>query len=153
VADLNSSSSKILVGIDGSNDSMKAAEEAIAIAKLRGARLLFVHVIPSQMRLGAYSSSIATPNMEEYLRLSNQAADAWLNKVKKRAQEVGIEVETKVISSGYTVGQVIIDLAEEENVKLIVLGTRGMTGFKKMLLGSVALEVVTYSECSVMVVK
>ena len=62
-------------------------------------------------------------------------------------------METKVISSGYSVGQVIVDLAEKENVDLIVVGTRGMTGFKKMLLGSVALEVVTYSDCSVMVVK
>lgn len=62
-------------------------------------------------------------------------------------------METKVISSGYSVGQVIVDLAEKESVDLIVVGTRGMTGFKKMLLGSVALEVVTYSDCSVMVVK
>jgi nucleotide-binding universal stress UspA family protein len=44
-------------------------------------------------------------------------------------------------------------LAEEENAKLIVVGTRGMTGFKKILIGSVALEVVTYGDCSVMVVK
>lgn len=44
-------------------------------------------------------------------------------------------------------------MAEEENVELIVVGTSGMTGFKKMLLGSVALEVVTYSDCSVMVIK
>ena len=62
-------------------------------------------------------------------------------------------METKIISSGYSVGQVIVDLAEKESVDLIVVGTRGMTGFKKMLLGSVALEVVTYSDCSVMVVK
>ena len=47
----------------------------------------------------------------------------------------------------------MVDLAEKENVDLIVVGTRGNTGFKKMLLGSVALEVVTYSDCSVMVVK
>ena len=62
-------------------------------------------------------------------------------------------MKTKVISSGYSVGQVVVDQAEKENVDLIIVGTRGMTGFKKMLLGSVALEVVTYSDCSVMVVK
>lgn len=66
---------------------------------------------------------------------------------------MGVELETKVISSGYSVGQVIVDIAEKENVDLVVVGTRGMTGFKKMLLGSTALEVVTYSDCSVMVVK
>lgn len=47
----------------------------------------------------------------------------------------------------------IVDYAERESVKLIVIGTRGRTGFKRLLLGSVALGVVTYSHCPVMVVK
>jgi nucleotide-binding universal stress UspA family protein len=42
---------------------------------------------------------------------------------------------------------------ERENVDLVVIGTRGRTGFKKMLLGSVASDVVTYAYCPVMVVK
>jgi nucleotide-binding universal stress UspA family protein len=150
---LNSSFSKILVGIDGSSDSMKAADEAIAIAKLHGASLLIVHVIPSQMRVGEYSSSVAAPTSDEYLRRADKAADIWFDKIKTNAREVGIQAKTRVISSGYTVGQVILDLAEEEKVDLVVVGTRGMTGFKKLLLGSVALEVVTYSDCTVMVVK
>ncbi|HEY7109922.1 MAG TPA: universal stress protein [Nitrososphaeraceae archaeon] len=132
---------------------MAPADEAITIAKLRGASLLFVHVIPSQMRLGPYSSSITTPKISEDTHLANEAVESLLERVKKKALEDGVEVETRVISSGYTVGQVIVDLAEEENAKLIVVGTRGMTGFKKILIGSVALEVVTYGDCSVMVVK
>ena len=47
----------------------------------------------------------------------------------------------------------MVDLADKENVDLIVIGTRGTTGFKKLLLGSVALEVVTYSYCSVLVIR
>lgn len=150
---LNSSFSKILVGIDGSSDSMKAADEAIAIAKLHSASLLIVHVIPSQMRVGEYSSSVAAPTSDEYLRRAHKAADIWFDRIKTKAREVGIQAKIRVISSGYTIGQVIVDLAEEEKVDLVVLGTRGMTGFKKLLLGSVALEVVTYSYCTVMVVK
>jgi nucleotide-binding universal stress UspA family protein len=150
---LNSRISKLLVGIDGSSDSMKAADEAIAIAKLHGASLLIVHVIPSQMRVGEYSSSVAAPTSDEYLRRADKAADIWFDRIKTKAREVGIQANTRVISSGYTIGQVIVDLAEEEKVDLVVVGTRGMTGFKKLLLGSVALEVVTYSDCNVMVVK
>lgn len=150
---LNYHYSTILVGIDGSDDSMKAAGRAMAIAKLHGAKLLTVYVIPSQMRLGGYSSSITTPTSQEYSKRVDEAPDIWLDRIKHNAAEAGVEVETKVISSGYSVGQVIVDLAEKENVDLIVVGTRGMTGFKKMLLGSTALEVVTYSDCSVMVVK
>ena len=141
---LNSLYSKILIGLDGSEDSLKAADDAIAIAKLHGAKLITVHVIPS---------SATAPTSPEFSKRSVEAAEAWFGKIKRNAGDAGVEVETKVISSGYSVGQVIVDLAEKENVDLIVVGTRGMTGFKKMLLGSVALEVVTYSECSVMVVK
>jgi len=149
---LNSRYSKILIGLDGSDDSIKAAEDAVAIAKLHGAKLITVHVIPSKVTEG-YSSSTTAPTSTEYSKRSVQAAETWFGKIKRNAGDAGVEVETKVISSGYSVGQVIVDLAERENVDLIVVGTRGMTGFKKMLLGSVALEVVTYSDCSVMVVK
>ena len=141
---VNSRYSKILIGLDGSDDSIKAADDAIAIAKLHGAKLITVHVIPS---------STTAPSSPEYSKRSVEAAEAWFRKIKRNAGDAGVEVETKVISSGYSVGQVIVDLAEKESVDLIVVGTRGMTGFKKMLLGSVALEVVTYSDCSVMVVK
>jgi nucleotide-binding universal stress UspA family protein len=51
------------------------------------------------------------------------------------------------------VGSAIVDYAERENVDLIVIGSRGRRGFKKMLLGSVASDVVTYAYCPVMVVK
>ena len=141
---LNSRYSKILIGLDGSDDSVKAADDAIAIAKLHGAKLITVHVIPS---------SATAPTSPEFSKRSVEAAEAWFGNIKRKGAEAGVEVETKVLSSGYSVGQIIVDQAEKENVDLIVVGTRGMTGFKKMLLGSVALEVVTYSDCSVMVVK
>jgi nucleotide-binding universal stress UspA family protein len=48
---------------------------------------------------------------------------------------------------------VILEFAEEQNVDLIVVGTKGRTGFKKLLLGSTATSVVTYAHCPVLVVK
>ena len=47
----------------------------------------------------------------------------------------------------------IVDYAEENNIDLIIIGTRGRSGFKKLLLGSVASHVVTYAHCPVLVVK
>ena len=47
----------------------------------------------------------------------------------------------------------IIDYAERGNVDLIVLGTRGRSGFKKMLLGSATTGIVTYATCPIMIVK
>ena len=47
----------------------------------------------------------------------------------------------------------IVDFAERNNIDLIVIGTKGRTGFKKVLLGSVASGVVTYAHCPVLVVR
>ena len=47
----------------------------------------------------------------------------------------------------------IVDYAEENDINLIVIGTRGRSGFKKLLLGSVASHVVTYAHCPILVVK
>jgi nucleotide-binding universal stress UspA family protein len=61
-------------------------------------------------------------------------------------------MRTEIISSVTTVGG-IVNFAERENIDLIAIGTRGRSGFKKLLLGSVASGVVTYAHCPVMVVK
>ena len=114
---LNSRYSKILIGLDRSEDSLKASNDAIAIAKLHGAKLITVHVIPS--------SAIA-PTSPEFSKRSVEATETWFGKIKHNAGDAGVQLETKVISSGYSVGQVIVNLTDKENVDLIVVGTRGM---------------------------
>jgi nucleotide-binding universal stress UspA family protein len=63
-----------------------------------------------------------------------------------------IEIKAEIISSINIAGG-ILDYAEENNIDLIVIGTRGKSGFKRLLLGSVASHVVTYAHCTVLVVK
>ena len=81
---------------------MKAADDAIAIAKLHDAKLITVHVIPLVT---------TAPTSPEFSKRSVEAAEAWFGKIKRNAGDAGVEVETKVISSGYSVGQVIVDLS------------------------------------------
>ena len=57
-----------------------------------------------------------------------------------------------MIASSSVVGA-IIDFAEKENIDLIVVGTRGRSGLKRLLLGSVASGIVNYAHCPVMIVK
>ena len=64
-----------------------------------------------------------------------------------------IQLRTELINSTRPVDYVILEYAEEKQIDLIVMGTRGRTGFKKLLLGSTASSVVTYAHCTVMVVK
>jgi nucleotide-binding universal stress UspA family protein len=145
--------SKILVGIDGSSDSMRAVDKAMAIAKQNEAKLLVLHISPAHFRIGSHSSDMATPSSPEYSKQTDEDVEKWFETIKLKANAMNLSLETRVISSGYSVGEIMVDLADKENVDLIVVGTRGTTGFKKLLLGSVALEVVTYSYCSVLVIK
>ena len=57
-----------------------------------------------------------------------------------------MQIKSEIISST-NMAEAIVDYAEEKNFKLIVIGTRGKSGFKKLLLGNVASSVVTYAHC------
>jgi nucleotide-binding universal stress UspA family protein len=62
-------------------------------------------------------------------------------------------LKTDVITSSYSTCAAILNYAEKKETDLIIVGNKGSTGFKKLLLGSVASDVVTYSHCPVLVVK
>jgi nucleotide-binding universal stress UspA family protein len=88
----------------------------------------------------------------EFITTMRNEGEKYLNKVKRNANEKNIQIKTEIISSTNIAGG-IVDYAEENNIDLIVIGTRGRSGVKKLLLGSVASHVVTYAHCSVLVVK
>jgi nucleotide-binding universal stress UspA family protein len=76
-----------------------------------------------------------------------------VDKVKQKAIEKKVTVKADVIIATTSIVKEIVEYAENNKVDMIVIGSRGMTGFKKLLLGSVASGVVTYSHCPVLVVK
>jgi nucleotide-binding universal stress UspA family protein len=86
---------------------------------------------------------------------AHQQARDWFNRIEDMINEKNpnIKVTTKVILTGIAVYGEIIHYAEKENIELIVIGTRGRSGIKKLLLGSTASGVVTYADCPVLVTK
>ncbi len=73
--------------------------------------------------------------------------------MKQKATEKKVSVKTDVLIKYTSVVKEIVEYAEKMKIDMIVIGSRGVTGFKKLLLGSVASGVVTYSHCPVLVVK
>lgn len=155
----NVSITKILVPVDGSKPSERAAEYAIDIAKMRKAKLIAIHV----MHLPAYAftptpiegmpTPIATPIPLAISNEERKVAENYLNKVKGTAKRARITVETKILENQPSIVSAITEFAEREGCDLIVIGTKGRTGIRKILLGSVADGVVTYAQCPVLVVR
>ncbi|HET7390119.1 MAG TPA: universal stress protein [Nitrososphaeraceae archaeon] len=141
--------SKILVAVDGSQASMDAADQAIEIARKYNSELIALYVILSD-------TTIFGTNPPQHIDEIKQQAQQYLDKIKQKMPNQHdnnkIQMRTELISSETAVGG-IVSFAEKENIDLIVIGTRGRSGFKKLLLGSVASGVVNYAHCPVMVVK
>jgi nucleotide-binding universal stress UspA family protein len=148
--------SKILVAIDGSEISMKAAVYAIDIVKKNRSQLIVLTVLEISTPRRISSSFITAPTYGlKELEEKRKEAQQWLDKFEKlAAKENNVKLKSEIIEDPISrVGSAIVTYAERENVDLIVIGSRGRTGFKKMLLGSVASDVVTYAHCPVMIVK
>jgi nucleotide-binding universal stress UspA family protein len=139
----------ILVAVDGSNESMKAARHAIGIAKDHGAKLFVL----TARRLPSIPGwwPIESPYSWQ-IKYANERRK-WFQEIKHLARENGITVQTDIVESSMPPEGTITKYAQEHDVDLIVVGTKGASGFAKQLLGSVALGVVTYAHCTVIVVR
>jgi nucleotide-binding universal stress UspA family protein len=142
--------SRILVAIDGSELSLKAAERALDLARLFHANLYAITVsyIPESYHL----------KQEDFMNKSKSKesmtdAKSWLDNFTQAAKESNVLLKNELINSHRPVDYVIMEYAEQEKMDLIVMGTRGHSGLKDLLLGSVASSVITYAHCPVMVVK
>ena len=147
--------SKIVVGIDGSEESMRAAEYAISIAKLYNAELIAVHVLTSDIGYIYSSPGVESPplTIKEIVLLAEDEAKKWFDEIKEKANKKGIQLKTESIVAKKSLLNTILEYVEEHNINLVVVGTRGRSGIKKMLLGSIASGLVTYSPCPVLVIK
>jgi nucleotide-binding universal stress UspA family protein len=140
--------SNMMVAVDGSEHSIKAAEYALNMAKSYGATLHAVTVtyIPESYHV-KQEDVLDQPSDNMY------DAKRWFERFNQNAKENNVQLKTELINSHRPVDYVLLEYAEKENIDLIVVGTRGRSGFKKLLLGSIASGVVTYAHCPVLVVK
>jgi len=136
---------------------MEAAEYAIDLADKYNSELIAVHMI-YYLSSHDYSNLVGmvTPtNIQLILDNAKKNAENWFEKINTRIKEknLNLKIKTDVVSAISSVHGEIINYAENKKVDLIVIGSKGKTGIKKMLMGSVASGVVTYAHCPVLVVK
>jgi nucleotide-binding universal stress UspA family protein len=142
---------KILIPIDGSECSLNAARYAVKLAKDENAQVFCIHVIESVPYYGYVGSQ---PAIERYYEDLEEKVQSWFGKVRNMAKNEGIsEIKTKTFSNVKSITGSIIDYAANNNMDLIVIGTRGRTGLKRFLIGSVANGVVQHAHCAVLLVR
>lgn len=144
---------KILVAVDGSIPSLDAARQAIDLAKKYEADLIAVHVISSNLRYEYNGQNVSPGPLKEIVSIAMEKGQKYVDKIKEMTSSKISKVQTEVLLAVESVVKEIVEYAEKQNVDLIVIGTRGMSGIKRMFLGSTASGVVTYSHCPVLVVK
>jgi nucleotide-binding universal stress UspA family protein len=135
---------KILVPVDGSAYSLKAVETACDLAKAQA---------PATVVLTAVAVQI--PELEEGVYIAEKMkaqAEIALAKAKEVARAKGIDAEV-ILGTGASPADEIVQVAKNQQADLIVIGSRGLAGKTRSFLGSTASQVVTYSPCSVLVVK
>jgi len=136
----------IVVGIDGSEGSAAALRFAIEEARIRGARLKAVsawHVPPAVYGAGWAPSGT---DLDEFRKLAESSLLASV--AEASGTESGVEID-QVLREGQPAD---VLLAEARKADLLVVGTRGLGGFKGLLLGSVSQQVAHHAPCPVVVV-
>jgi nucleotide-binding universal stress UspA family protein len=141
---------KILVGLDGSPQGRAAAQVATRIAKRNGAELIILTVLPLPV---AMIGGEAYPMAEEEVARARKAGEELLEEEAAKAEGEGVQPKKVVMERRDSVVRSILDYSEKQGVDLIVVGTRGLGGLRKMLLGSVASGLTEYAHCSVLVVR
>jgi nucleotide-binding universal stress UspA family protein len=143
---------RILVPIDGSHTATLGLNEAIKLAKLTGASLRLIHMVdPLTFVTGAELYGVYADDVIPRMR---QMGDQILETARTRVQAQGIPVDTLLFDSSPTrVSDTVIEQAKLWNADLIVLGTHGRRGVKRLMLGSDAEQIIRMAPVPVLLVR
>jgi len=143
--------SSIVVGTDGSDTAAQAVRQAVDLASSVGAKLELVSAyepVPSQ-RLREERRE--APEDIQWAINPREDVDATLEAAATVARDAGVTVA--VYPRQGDPADAILDVAEERDADLIIVGNKGMTGAKRFLLGSVPNKVSHHAPCSVLIIR
>jgi nucleotide-binding universal stress UspA family protein len=137
----------ILIPTDGSDCSLRAAELGISLAKILGAKIFVIYAIDPVI-LEQLTRDVGKKGVEKELKEKGQR---YLNHAAKLAEKEGLKAEA-ILAKGEPHDQ-IVHFAKSKGVNMIVMGTYGRRGMKRILIGSVTERVIEYAPCPVLVVR
>jgi nucleotide-binding universal stress UspA family protein len=134
---------RVLVATDGSKQCRPAVEKAIDFSQSYGGEISVVSIVDVPAEFYAEAPQVVEDMIHK--------AKIYVEEVKKKAEASGVKAEA-FVKEGEAY-QAIVDLAKERDVNIIVMGSHGRTGLKRLLMGSVAEKVIGYAPCPVLVTK
>ncbi len=148
---------RIAVAIDGSPLSIKAANRAIHLSKLEGAELIMLHVIEDIKQggvIGLRARYGDTSLVEAFKNVRKESATEFLTPLVDSAKKEGLKIRSELLDAqGESEASALVKYAEQNNIDLIMLGSRGMSRFERLLVGGFADKVVNVAKCSVLVIR
>jgi len=139
--------SKVLVPVDGSENSLRALDHAIYLAKKTGANITAMNVIENPPTVYVESQKLLNDLLANFRAESARILD----KCKQIAEKNDVKIET-IIGEGDAASS-IVGYAEKGGFDTIIIGRRGLGRFKEMVLGSISNKVLHHAKCSVMIVR
>lgn len=142
---------RILVPVDGSAAASQGLDEAIDLARHLQARIRLVHVVEPIIMMPAEAMAGAVIELADSVR---HAGSELLEDCKKKVAKAGVEVDQELIEAiGRSAGECVVNKAEETKSDLIVCGTHGRRGVRRLLMGSDAEYIVRRATVPVLLVR
>lgn len=142
---------RIVVGTDGSETAAEAVRQAVDLAKLSGAQLSIVSAYEPVSKRRLQGEEEGAPADVQYEIGPREDVNLVLDSAAATAKQEGLEVQTHPVEGNPT--DAILEVAEQTDADLIVVGNKGMTGARRFLLGSVPNNVSHHAPCSVIIVR
>ena len=139
---------RIIIPIDGSDQSKKAAKKAIFLAKSTGVKIVAMYVIDTPDLPGFYDSPDEA-TYQQIHELLKKEGNSYIDQIEKMAKKIGVGI-SRMIADGHPAEEIIKEAKKND---LIVIGSKGVTALDRLLMGSVAENIVHHAPCPVMIVK
>ncbi len=136
---------------------MKAIDYAVNVAEKYKSEIIALHVLYSQTGFAFHKETVAgtitSSSLNDLNLEAKQEAEKWFKEINKRAEKMNVQIKTEVVFTVISIVEGILTYAEKENIDLIIIGSKGKSGWKKLIVGSVASGISTYAHCPILIVR